>query len=103
MWFDKIFHAAIRYILPIKTLWFDNLLDRWLDYELASLTLIIVVGRKHKSAQVNLLPAPAEEVLPAFCFSAREGLGDMETRSCVSLPVFARKTAERILARLVHV
>ena len=79
-----------------------NLLDCCLDYELASFsfrTLMIVLGRKY----LRVVPAPAEEVLPAFCFSAREGLGDMETRSCVSLPVFARKTAERILARLVHV
>ena len=39
-----------------------------------------VVGRKYKSA-VDLLPAPAEEVLPACCFSAKEGLGALETLS----------------------
>ena len=70
------------------------LLGRWLDYELASLTLIIVVGRKHKSAQVNLLPAPAEEVLPAFCLSAREGLGALQTRSCGES---ARETRRNLL------
>jgi hypothetical protein len=41
---------------------------------------MIVVGRKDKSA-VDLVPAPADEVLPAFCFSAREGLGALEARS----------------------
>jgi hypothetical protein len=39
-----------------------------------------VVGRKYKSA-VDLLPAPAEEGLPTCCFSAREGLGALETLS----------------------
>ena len=58
-----------------------NVLDRWRDYELASFsfrTLMIVLGRKY----LRVVPAPAEEVLPAFCFSAREGLGALETRSC---------------------
>ena len=40
-----------------------------------------VVGHEYKSV-VDLLPAPTDEGLPAFCFSAREGLGAPMTRSC---------------------
>ena len=61
-----------------------NLLDRCLDYEVARLSfriLMIVVGHKDKSA-VDLLPAPAEEVLPACCFSTREDSGALEARTC---------------------
>ena len=76
---------------------FRNLLDHWLNYELASFSfriLMIVVGRKYKSA-VDLLPAPAEEGLTAFCFSAREGLGALETRSCGEFVCYLLQTFQR--------
>jgi hypothetical protein len=73
-----------------------SLLDRWLDYELAGCSvrnLMILVGRKYSCA-VDRLPAPAEEVLPAFCLSAREGLGALQTRSCGES---ARETRRNLL------
>jgi hypothetical protein len=37
-------------------------------------------NRRNEKSAVDLLPAPAEEGLPAFCFSAREGLGAFDIK-----------------------
>ena len=80
-----------------------NLLDRWLDYERASFsfsTLMIAVGRKYTSA-VDLLPAPSEEGLPAFCCSARKGLGALEARSCGKSARFALLSSSETIRNLL--
>jgi len=71
-----------------------NVLDRWLhfDYELASFSfriLMIVVGRKGKSA-VDLLPATAEEVLPALELGGTKGCLAVPCHAPTLRPLFAR-------------